>query len=109
MNKVILIGNLTRDPETHTTQSGATYCAFTLAVNRRKHADGTQEACRPRDGAGGGDGGAGYGVPPAECLPAGQPRRGGSWASYVKSILPRGARRAWRAVYRCAHTRGRTA
>lgn len=44
MNKVILIGNLTRDPETHTTQSGATYCAFTLAVNRRKHADGTQEA-----------------------------------------------------------------
>ena len=44
MNKVILIGNLTRDPETHTTQSGATYCVFTLAVNRRKHADGTQEA-----------------------------------------------------------------
>ena len=43
MNKVILIGNLTRDPETHITQSGATYCAFTLAVNRRKHADGTQE------------------------------------------------------------------
>ena len=43
MNNVTLIGNLTRDPETHTTQSGATYCAFTLAVNRRKRTD-TQEA-----------------------------------------------------------------
>ena len=44
MNKVILIGNLTRDPETHTTHSGQTYCAFTLAVNRHKRPDGTQEA-----------------------------------------------------------------
>ena len=45
MNRVILIGNLTKDPETHTTQSGATYCAFTLAVNRRHaNAQGQREA-----------------------------------------------------------------
>ena len=35
MNKVILIGNLTRDPESGTTQSGVTYCRFSIAVNRR--------------------------------------------------------------------------
>ena len=36
MNKVILIGNLTRDPELRTTQSGTTLCSFGLAVNRRR-------------------------------------------------------------------------
>lgn len=35
MNKAILIGNLTRDPEVRTTPSGATVCTFTIAVNRR--------------------------------------------------------------------------
>ena len=35
MNKVILIGNLTRDPETSTTASGITMCRFSIAVNRR--------------------------------------------------------------------------
>ena len=35
MNKAILIGNLTRDPETRTTSSGVTVCQFTIAVNRR--------------------------------------------------------------------------
>ncbi|HIU33012.1 MAG TPA: single-stranded DNA-binding protein [Candidatus Pullichristensenella excrementigallinarum] len=35
MNKVILIGNLTRDPESRTTASGTQMCQFTLAVNRR--------------------------------------------------------------------------
>lgn len=45
MNKVILIGNLTRDPETRTTGSGLTCCQFTLAINRRfKNADGNREA-----------------------------------------------------------------
>ncbi len=45
MNKVILIGNLTRDPETRTVSSGATCCAFTLAVNRRHaNAQGQREA-----------------------------------------------------------------
>lgn len=35
MNKVFLIGNLTRDPESGNTQSGVAYCRFSLAVNRR--------------------------------------------------------------------------
>ena len=35
MNKAILIGNLTRDPETMTTSSGITKCNFTVAVTRR--------------------------------------------------------------------------
>ena len=35
MNKVILIGRLTRDPEVRYTQSGVAVCAFTLAVDRR--------------------------------------------------------------------------
>ena len=36
MNKVFLIGNLTRDPEMRTTQSGVSLCTFTIAVNRRR-------------------------------------------------------------------------
>lgn len=36
MNKVILIGNLTKDPELRTTQAGDAVCTFTIAVNRRK-------------------------------------------------------------------------
>ena len=43
MNRVFLIGNLTRDPETRTTQSGTTVCSFTIAVNRRMKQDGQQE------------------------------------------------------------------
>lgn len=35
MNKVILIGNLTKDPELTTTTSGISVCRFTLAVSRR--------------------------------------------------------------------------
>ena len=35
MNKVILIGNLTRDPELTTTTSGVSICRFSLAVQRR--------------------------------------------------------------------------
>ncbi len=35
MNKVILIGNLTRDPEYKTTSGGVAVCRFTLAINRR--------------------------------------------------------------------------
>lgn len=34
-NKVILIGNLTADPELKQTTSGIAVCRFTLAVNRR--------------------------------------------------------------------------
>lgn len=40
MNKIILIGNLTRDPELRTTQSGVSVCSFGLAVNRRHKAEG---------------------------------------------------------------------
>ena len=40
MNKVILIGNLTRDPETRTTSQGTTLCSFGLAVNRRRTSEG---------------------------------------------------------------------
>lgn len=43
-NKVILMGNLTRDPETRTTPSGQTVTSFGLAVNRTwKGADGSQQ------------------------------------------------------------------
>ena len=35
MNKVVLIGNLTRDPELQTTNSGVSVCRFSLAVTRR--------------------------------------------------------------------------
>ena len=35
MNKVILIGNLTKDPELRTTSSGTSVCSFSIAVNRR--------------------------------------------------------------------------
>ena len=35
MNKLIIIGNLTRDPEFRTTSNGVNVCNFTVAVNRR--------------------------------------------------------------------------
>lgn len=35
MNKAILIGNLTKDPELTTTNNGIAVCRFTLAVSRR--------------------------------------------------------------------------
>ncbi len=35
MNRVILVGNLVRDPELTTTTSGISICRFTLAVSRR--------------------------------------------------------------------------
>lgn len=34
-NKVILVGNLTADPELKQTASGLSVCSFTIAVNRR--------------------------------------------------------------------------
>ena len=44
MNKVVLIGNLVRDPEVRATQSGIPVCNFTVAVNRRfKKENGEQE------------------------------------------------------------------
>lgn len=35
MNKITLIGNLTRDPELRSTSSGVSVCSFDIAVNRR--------------------------------------------------------------------------
>lgn len=44
MNKVFLIGNLTRDPELSTIPSGVSVCRFSIAVNRRfRNANGEQE------------------------------------------------------------------
>ena len=44
MNKIILIGNLTRDPELSETPSGTAYCRFSIAVNRDfANADGEKE------------------------------------------------------------------
>ena len=45
MNKVILVGNLTRDPEYRTTPSGAAVCNFSIAVQRRfANQQGVREA-----------------------------------------------------------------
>lgn len=45
MNKVVLIGNLTRDPELITTNSGISVCRFSLAVQRRyTNSSGEREA-----------------------------------------------------------------
>ncbi len=44
MNKLTIIGNLTKDPELRTTSSGIAVCSFTVAVNRRKKAEGQPEA-----------------------------------------------------------------
>lgn len=45
MNKVELVGRLTRDPELRTTANGVSVCSFTVAVNRRfRNAQGEYEA-----------------------------------------------------------------
>jgi len=44
INQVILMGNLTRDPELRTTPSGQSVCSFSLAVNRSwQGQDGSQQ------------------------------------------------------------------
>ena len=44
MNKVILVGNLTRDPELSETPSGVAVCRFAIAVSRDyANSDGTRE------------------------------------------------------------------
>lgn len=45
MNKLTIIGNLTKEPELRTTATGLSVCTFSLAVNRRKtQQDGQPEA-----------------------------------------------------------------
>ncbi len=44
MNKCILVGNLTKDPELTTTSNGVAVCRFAIAVSRRyANADGERE------------------------------------------------------------------
>ena len=44
MNKLIIIGNLTRDPELRTTATGLSVCSFTVAVNKRRQQGQPEEA-----------------------------------------------------------------
>ena len=44
MNKLHIIGNLTSDPQSHTTNDGKNVCNFTVAVNRRKKVPNQPEA-----------------------------------------------------------------
>jgi single-strand DNA-binding protein len=45
MNRVILIGNLSKDPELSTTSNGISVCKFDIAVRRRfENASGEREA-----------------------------------------------------------------
>ena len=47
MNRITIIGNITKDPDSRQTQSGITCTTFTVAVNRRNRssaADGQPEA-----------------------------------------------------------------
>lgn len=45
MNKVILVGNLSRDPELTTTNGGVSVCRFTVAVQRRfQNSEGERDA-----------------------------------------------------------------
>ena len=39
MNKLFIVGNLTRDPELRTTAAGDSVCSFSVAVNRRGRRD----------------------------------------------------------------------
>ena len=44
LNRIVIIGRLTRDPEMRQTPSGTAVCAFTLAVDRSfKSANGERE------------------------------------------------------------------
>ena len=44
MNEHMIIGNLTRDPETGTTESGVNWCRFTVAVRKRYAKEGEPDA-----------------------------------------------------------------
>lgn len=44
MNKVVLMGRLTKEPEMRATQSGTGVCSFSLAVSRRFKQEGQPDA-----------------------------------------------------------------
>ena len=43
MQKLMIIGNLTKNPELRSTQDGISVCGFTVAVNRPKGSASTQD------------------------------------------------------------------
>ena len=47
MNKLTIIGNLTKDPELRTTTGGVSVCSFTVAVNRKQTAQQRQAGQQP--------------------------------------------------------------
>lgn len=48
MNKLMIIGNLTRDPELRTTTTGTTVCSFSVAVNRKLSQEQRQQNVQPQ-------------------------------------------------------------
>lgn len=44
MNKLMIIGNLTKDPDLRSTSNGVSVCDFTVAVNRRQKKEGQPDA-----------------------------------------------------------------
>ena len=44
MNRLTIIGNLTRDPELRTTPQGKNVCSLDVAVNRRRKVEGQPDA-----------------------------------------------------------------
>lgn len=47
MNKLTIIGNLTKDPELRTTTTGKDVCSFTVAVNRKMTSQQRQSGEQP--------------------------------------------------------------
>ena len=48
MNKLTIIGNLTRDPELRTTSTGINVCSFTVAVNKKQTAEQRAQNIQPQ-------------------------------------------------------------
>lgn len=44
MNRLSIIGNLTKDPDSRVTKEGISVCSFSVAVNRRHRAEGQPDA-----------------------------------------------------------------
>ncbi|RNM30686.1 single-stranded DNA-binding protein [Absicoccus porci] len=44
INRIVLTGRLTKDPEPRTTKTGKTYVSFALAVDRSRKVEGQPEA-----------------------------------------------------------------